>query len=73
LSLHVTTGARAVAAAKDGAIERSHPAHAQAVSTAAQSRFCSVVEFGRKALQQAGRTATEARVRSSSEAISFSG
>ena len=39
---------------------------AQAVSTAAQSRFCSV-RFGRNALRQDGRTATEARVRSPSE------
>ena len=50
---------------------RSHPASAQAVSACGTKPVSQCLKFGRKALRQNGRTATEARVRSSSEVSVF--
>ena len=50
---------------------RSHPASAQAVSACGTKPVSQCLKFGRKALRQNGRTATEARVRSSSEVSAF--
>lgn len=65
------TGARARSRDTSRAAVRSHPASAQAVSTRGAKPVSQCLKFGRKALRQNGRTATEARVRSSSEVSVF--
>ena len=66
------TGARVRSLDVCHAIERSRPASARAVSTAAQSRS-PASRFGRKAFRPDDRTATEARVRFPSEEFSVTG
>src|SRR5690242_19062218 len=65
------TGARARSLDKSRAFKRSHPASAQAVSTAAQSRSHGVKSSDGKPCGDTAGLATEAHVRSSSEVSAF--